>query len=72
MPNGKAAGVRCVQLDVENRCKIFGDPRRPLVCASLQASAEMCGTSEDVAQTHAHAMKFIARLEALTGGNIAT
>lgn len=72
MPNGKAAGVRCVQLDDANRCKIFGDPRRPLVCASLQASEEMCGTSDDVTQTRAHAMKFIERLEALTGGRIIT
>ncbi|TAG78507.1 MAG: YkgJ family cysteine cluster protein [Burkholderiales bacterium] len=70
MPNGKAAGVRCVQLDAENRCKIFGDPRRPLVCASLQASEEMCGASEDLAQTRSHAMKFIERLEMLTGGSV--
>ena len=44
MPEGKAAGVRCIQLDTENACRIFGDPRRPAVCASLAASADMCGT----------------------------
>lgn len=49
MPNGKPAGVRCVQLDQANRCKIFSDPARPKVCASLQASEEMCGSSADAA-----------------------
>jgi len=29
MPDGKPAGVRCVQLADDNRCKIFGQPERP-------------------------------------------
>ncbi len=45
MPSGKAAGVRCVQLDDANRCRLFGQPERPAVCRQLQPSAEMCGTS---------------------------
>jgi uncharacterized protein len=49
MPNGKPAGVRCVQLDDENRCKIFGLPERPAFCASLQPSLEMCGETRDYA-----------------------
>lgn len=60
MPNGKPAGVRCIQLDDGNRCMIFGKPERPAVCESLQASAEMCGDSRE------HAMHFLARLESLT------
>jgi len=60
---GKAAGVRCAQLDEENRCKIFGDPRRPAVCSSLQASLEMCGADEYVDATRTHAMAFLTRLE---------
>jgi Fe-S-cluster containining protein len=60
MPNGKPAGVRCIQLDDANRCMIFGKPGRPAVCESLQPSAEMCGGSRE------HAMHFLARLDALT------
>jgi len=43
MPDGKPAGVRCVQLDEDERCRIFGHPDRPTVCASLQPSEDMCG-----------------------------
>jgi Fe-S-cluster containining protein len=46
MPNGKPAGVRCVQLDDANRCKLFGDPRRPAVCVSLKPEPAMCGSSD--------------------------
>ena len=60
MPQGKPAGVRCIQLDETNRCRIFGQPERPAVCASLQPSAVMCGTD-----TH-HAMVYLAQLEAWT------
>jgi hypothetical protein len=63
MPLGKAAGVRCVQLDEENRCKIFGDPRRPAVCSSLSASPEMCGGDQNIEATRSHAMNFLTRLE---------
>ena len=65
-PNGKPAGVRCVQLDDDNRCLIFGDPRRPAVCGSLRASVEMCGENDNVAATRVHAMKFLRALEAQT------
>jgi hypothetical protein len=66
MPDGKAAGVRCAQLDADNRCLIFADPRRPEVCASLRASLEMCGADENVAATRGHAMTFLSRLELQT------
>jgi Fe-S-cluster containining protein len=60
MPQGKAAGERCVQLDAQDRCLIFANPRRPAVCASLQASAEMCGGHRE------QAMLWLAQLEAQT------
>ena len=60
MPDGKPAGVRCIQLDEHNGCKIFGQPERPKVCGGLQPSKEMCGTSR------AQAMFFLAELERLT------
>jgi uncharacterized protein len=62
MPSGKPAGVRCVQLTEDNRCAIFGDPRRPAVCASLQPEPAMCGTNR------AHALAWLARLETATSG----
>lgn len=60
MPTGKAAGFRCVQLDGDNRCAIWDDPRRPAVCGSLRASEEMCG------ETAMQAYIRLARLERLT------
>lgn len=47
MPQGKPAGVACVQLDDQLRCKLFGRPERPAFCASLRPSAAMCGASRD-------------------------
>jgi len=60
MPQGKPAGVRCVQLDDAERCRLFGRPERPAVCASLRPAAEMCGPSRQ------HAMAWLTRLENLT------
>lgn len=68
MPDGKPAGVRCVQLSADNRCAIFGDPRRPAVCASLRASVEMCGGDPDVNATRSFAMRILGDLERQTGG----
>ena len=59
-PQGKPAGVRCVQLDADDRCRLFGDPRRPAVCGSLRPAADMCGSGR------AQAMHYLAELEALT------
>lgn len=60
MPNGKPAGVRCIQLDDDLRCRLFGQPSRPAVCGSLQPSVDMCG------QTREQAILFLQRLEQLT------
>ena len=46
MPLGKPAGVRCIQLTDDNRCRLFGSAERPAVCNSLQPSREMCGSSD--------------------------
>ena len=62
MPQGKPAGVRCVQLTDDNRCAIFGLPERPAVCASLRPEPMMCGADR------AHALGWLARLDALTAG----
>lgn len=60
MPHGKAAGERCVQLDAEGLCKIFGQPERPAVCSSLKATASMCGANAS------EAMAYLTELERLT------
>ena len=49
MPHGKPAGVRCIQLDERNRCKLFGQPERPSVCASLKPHWSMCGDTREQA-----------------------
>jgi Fe-S-cluster containining protein len=47
MPQGNPAGVACIQLDAQLRCKPFGQPKRPAGCSGLQPSAEMCGDSRE-------------------------
>ncbi len=49
MPDGKAAGVACIQLDENNACKLFGLPSRPAVCLKFQASEEFCGDNNSFA-----------------------
>ena len=51
MPHGKPAGVPCVQLDEEFRCRLFGKPERPAFCASLRPRPDLCGRSRDEAFT---------------------
>ena len=60
MPEGKPAGVRCVQLGIDNRCLIFGQPQRPAFCGGLQPSADMCGPDRH------YAMRWLDALERAT------
>lgn len=60
MPDGKPAGVPCVQLDAEYRCRLFGRPERPAVCGSLRPEPDMCGSSR------AQAMATLAEWELST------
>lgn len=60
MPNGKPAGVVCVQLTADGRCALFGQPERPAVCVSLRPTAEMCGTTRE------EALRGLAALERAT------
>lgn len=63
MPGGKPAGKRCIQLDEENKCKIFGRTERPEVCSRLKPEIEMCGNYAE------YAMDYLTRLEKETGGD---
>jgi Fe-S-cluster containining protein len=60
MPDGKPAGVRCIQLTDMNACKLFGRPERPAVCSSLQASPDMCGSGNE------EAFRILSELERAT------
>jgi hypothetical protein len=60
MPDGKPAGVRCVQLTDDNRCRLFGQPERPAVCVNLRPMKEMCG------ETTEEALVYLAYLEQAT------
>jgi uncharacterized protein len=56
----KPAGVPCRYLTIELRCAIFTDPARPVCCAGLQASREMCGANRE------DALAWLADLERAT------
>lgn len=57
MPDGKPAGVPCLQLTSDLRCAVFGKPERPAFCGGLRPDPDMCGESRE------HALHWLARLE---------
>jgi Fe-S-cluster containining protein len=57
MPEGKPAGMRCIQLSDDNLCLLYGDPRRPRVCIQFQAMPDVCGSSRE------EAMRLLAQME---------
>jgi len=58
MPNGKPAGLRCIQLDADSRCAIFDRPERPQCCSGLQPTPEMCGENQTQALAWLTALEF--------------
>jgi hypothetical protein len=60
MPDGKPAGVRCIHLNADARCAIFGRPERPPCCSGLQPTPEMCGEGP------AQALAWLTALEIAT------
>ncbi|MEZ8655386.1 YkgJ family cysteine cluster protein [Vibrio splendidus] len=60
MPNGKPAGVRCIQLNEQDLCKLFGQPSRPKVCHRFKACPIICG------KTDQEALDNLIELEAIT------
>ena len=61
MPFGKPAGMPCVQLDDDYRCRLFGKPERPAFCASLKPQAPMCGGSMQAAFSILGALELATR-----------
>ena len=60
MPDGKPAGVRCVHLNTQEQCELFGQPERPQCCIDLKPCEEMCG------EHRSEALVYLTRLEKLT------
>ena len=60
LPDGKPAGVACVQLLADYRCAIFGRPERPAVCVRLRPLPDMCGATRE------EALWYLATLEQAT------
>lgn len=60
MPEGKPAGIPCIQLTSDLKCKLFGDNKRPKVCFSLKPSQDMCRATKE------EAMDYLKGLEELT------
>ena len=69
MPHGKPAGVRCIQLTEDNRCRLFGHPSRPSVCTHLIPSHEMCKSNSEEAMWGLLALEKMTR--PLHGGRCA-
>ncbi|MCX5660905.1 MAG: YkgJ family cysteine cluster protein [Planctomycetota bacterium] len=60
MPQGKPAGVRCVNLDAQDRCRVWNTPVFPAVCRGFRPELSVCG------QTAAEAMVNLTIMEAQT------
>jgi len=56
MPDGKKAGVRCINLKDDYRCAVYNDPGYPKVCSDFNAELAFCGSS------HEEAMKILESL----------
>jgi Fe-S-cluster containining protein len=60
MPKGKPASTRCVQLNEDNLCMLFGKSTRPKVCTELMPTYEMCGKDNQTS------LEYLNELENLT------
>lgn len=61
MPEGKPAGVTCVNLDRQTlRCTVWGTEAYPDVCKNFSAKEEHCG------QTRAEAVRLLGYYEEAT------
>ncbi len=57
MPDGKPAGVRCVNLTDDNECRVWGTPDYPEVCRRFSAQSWHCG------ETRGEALLLLEALE---------
>ncbi len=64
MPNGKPAGVRCIHLNTDGLCALFGKPERPSVCLGFRAEKAVCGSTRE------EAVAIIAGLEGINAQDV--
>ncbi len=57
MPEGKPAGIRCLNLDLNNNCTIHRAKDYPAVCSSFKPSDEMCGADNEFAFSYLEKME---------------
>jgi uncharacterized protein len=62
MPDGKPAGIACVNLGPDLRCQTYDI--RPAVCRDFSATAYTCGTD------HGDALKLLGELERQTRSSL--
>lgn len=61
MPEGKPAGVRCVNLDQDYLCRLWNTAEYPAVCRGFQAERLTCGQSRDDALVLLTIMEHLTR-----------
>jgi hypothetical protein len=49
MPDGKPAGVRCINLLEDYRCSVYNDQDYPGVCEGFNAEPDFCGHNREEA-----------------------
>jgi len=64
MPNGKPAGVACVNLDESLNCTIWNHADYPSLCRAFQADEEHCGANRH------QALITLTRMESETAPDI--
>ena len=57
MPAGKPAGVECIHLDQNLRCRIFNSVERPITCGLFKAEFNVCGSSREQALQNIRVME---------------
>lgn len=61
MPEGKPAGVRCIHLNENRLCNLYGKPERPQVCVDFQFSEAFCGSNREEAYDNYIALEQLTR-----------
>ena len=56
MPDGKKAGVRCINLKDDYRCAIYNGSVYPKVCSGFIAEKEFCGSTREEAMKILHSL----------------
>ncbi len=61
MPNGKPAGVPCVNLNEKRLCSVWGTDQYPKVCKEFTAAHWICGDTTEQALTNLRILDHVTR-----------